>query len=413
LLHVEGPVIFAGDVRKVKFSWILDKYGRIDVVIGGPPCQDFSVVRGGHQKGTTVRRGKLYSHFLRAVKVLQPMIFIFENVPGLISVKRGVVYHKILDDFEKLTLRWSEVQKALAEDLNGRSSVPAKNYKVVFSSIVSFSDLGVPQQRRRLFIIGVREDIIDGYENEVSEILRNSLLGWNLFKKYPLTPIEVFEGNTLDKLGDIYTEIMREYDGIWEEVNTPIALEWKKKIWDSLTKEDIVQDYIISNSINEFDMREFRQAMKAHKSVLRTLGYYKRPVDSLEFEDNTHIVKESQSVVERMKHIPFGENYRFIYGTKWTVEGKGISFVYRRLHPLRPAPTVVGQGGGGTRGYHYRRSRATLTNRERARLQTFPDSFLFSGSPGKIRSQIGNAVPPWGSKQIAKTLIEILRILNV
>jgi len=92
--------------------------------------------------------------------------------------------------------------------------------------------------------------------------------------------------------------------------------------------------------------------------------------------------------------IPPDENYLFVKGTKWEVEGRGISLIYRRLHPLKPAYTVVAYGGGGTWGYHYRRNRARLTNRERARLQSFPDSFLFKGNTSQVRAQIGEAVPP-------------------
>ncbi|MGC9021421.1 MAG: DNA cytosine methyltransferase, partial [Candidatus Methanodesulfokora sp.] len=99
-------------------------------------------------------------------------------------------------------------------------------------------------------------------------------------------------------------------------------------------------------------------------------------------------------------------------GTRWEVEGKGISLIYRRLHPLKPAYTVVAYGGGGTHGYHYERSRATLTLRERARLQTFPDSFLFSGSKTEIRAQIGEAVPPLASRRLAEVLAEILEDLK-
>jgi len=414
---VNGKSVYIGDVSNVHFGDIREKYGDslgINVVIGGPPCQDFSIVRGTNQKGTTVRRGKLYAHFLRAVKVLQPEVFVFENVPGLLSTKRGVPYKEILEDFRHLNLRWAEVRKAFEKDINGDSSSEACGYRLVFESVVKFADLGVPQQRQRLIIIGIREDLVDAETaEEISENIKDDLFA-SIFSKYPLTPIEVLEGLPLedDELNEIYREIIWEYQGIWSEVGTPIALEWKKEVWDKLTREDVVQDYIISNGISDFDEREFREAMKKHRDVLKLLDYYKRSLnDSLKFEDSTHLetLKESGAVIERMAHIAFGENYQFVYGTKWSVEGKGISFVYRRLHPLRPAPTVVGKGGGGTRGYHYRRSRATLTNRERARLQTFPDTFLFAGTPVEIRSQIGNAVPPFGSKWIVAILKEVLR----
>jgi DNA (cytosine-5)-methyltransferase 1 len=84
-----------------------------------------------------------------------------------------------------------------------------------------------------------------------------------------------------------------------------------------------------------------------------------------------------------------------------------ISQIYKRLDPRKPAYTVTGSGGGGTHVYHWKENRA-LTNRERARLQTFPDHFVFEGSKESIRRQIGMAVPPEGAsvifEAIAKTL---------
>ena len=74
------------------------------------------------------------------------------------------------------------------------------------------------------------------------------------------------------------------------------------------------------------------------------------------------------------------------------VKGAKLSQIYRRLYPDRPAYTITGSGGGGTHGYHWSEPRA-LTNRERARLQTFPDDFVFKGGRGSVRKQIGMAVP--------------------
>jgi len=90
------------------------------------------------------------------------------------------------------------------------------------------------------------------------------------------------------------------------------------------------------------------------------------------------------------------------------VEGRGISLIYRRPLPVKPAPTVVVYGRGETWGYHYARNRATLTNRERARLQTFTDAFLFEGTNSQIRAQIGEAVPPLLALSIANGLFELL-----
>ena len=80
-----------------------------------------------------------------------------------------------------------------------------------------------------------------------------------------------------------------------------------------------------------------------------------------------------------------------------------ISHVYRRIKRDEPAKTIIAAGGGGTWGYHYPEPRA-LTNRERARLQSFPDDFVFKGSITEVRRQIGNAVPPQGVRLVARRL---------
>ncbi len=104
----------------------------------------------------------------------------------------------------------------------------------------------------------------------------------------------------------------------------------------------------------------------------------------------------SKTVIERLVHIKPGEN-------AWTanlpahlqlnVKGAKMSQIYRRLHPDQPSYTITGSGGGGTHGYHFEEPRP-LTNRERARIQSFPDSFHFKGPYQSVRKQIGMAVPP-------------------
>ena len=396
------------DVEHVDFSSLKDV--EVDVVTGGPPCQDFSIVRGPDwdRRGIEVKRGRLYAHFVRALAVLQPKAFLFENVPGLVSANKGLAYKVILEDFSRLNMRWDEVRKVIG---NSTAQKPAEGYEIVFSDIVDFSHYGVPQKRERLIIVGVRKDLVKTIDRAWR--IRSMFLSVlkklaGLFPKYPLTPIEAFEGRRLDELGDVYREVMRKWDGVWLEVGTETAGRWKEEVWDRL-KLDAVEDYLTVNMIKPAGREELEEALRSHESVLRELGYYRVPVHTLRLPDGTHeIPNEESSVVERMKRIPPDENHGFVRGTKWEVEGKGISLVYRRLHPLKPSYTIVAYGGGGTHGYHYDRDRATLTLREKARLQTFPDTFLFSGTKTQIRAQIGEAVPPLAGKRLAQALAEVL-----
>lgn len=123
---------------------------------------------------------------------------------------------------------------------------------------------------------------------------------------------------------------------------------------------------------------------------------------------NNELTKQSAKVVERLKHIKPGEN-------AWTADlpdelklnvgGAKLSQIYKRLDPTKPAYTVTGSGGGGTHIYHYSEPRA-LTNRERARLQTFPDDYVFEGSKEEVRKQIGMAVPSKGAKVIFEAILK-------
>ena len=125
---------------------------------------------------------------------------------------------------------------------------------------------------------------------------------------------------------------------------------------------------------------------------------------------NNELTNQSSVVVERLKHIKPGENAftaNLPDTLRLNVKGAKISQIYKRLDPTRPAYTVTGSGGGGTHIYHYSEPRA-LTNRERARLQTFPDSFEFIGSKESVRKQIGMAVPVKGAQIIFESVLNTL-----
>lgn len=122
---------------------------------------------------------------------------------------------------------------------------------------------------------------------------------------------------------------------------------------------------------------------------------------------NNELTRQSAIVTERLKHIKPGENAFTADLPKClrlNVKGAKISQIYKRLNPEKPAYTVTGSGGGGTHIYHYSEPRA-LTNRERARLQTFPDSYIFKGSKESVRRQIGMAVPVKGARIIFEAVL--------
>lgn len=377
------PAYVVGDVRLIDFRKLPMQ---VDVVVGGPPCQDFSIVRGVEEKrqGTNTERGKLYAQFVKAVKQIRPKVFVFENVPGLKTANKGEDYQTILNSFASI------------------------GYEVMFSDVLDAVNFGAPQKRKRLIIIGIESGLVnERRKKDLKSMLNCNLGGKTILYKLPLTPMEVFEGKVLTDLNTKYREVMLSYSDI--SINTERAKQWKTNVWDKLSF-NIIEDYLQANNVSTYTLTDIDNALEKHDHILQLLGYKNINVKDLVPLDgnNSVIPKESETVIRRLQAIPPGENHLFIKGTDLEVAGMGMSMIYRRLHPLKPSYTVTAYGGGGTWGYHYERNRGKLTNRERARLQTFPDNFVFHGTPSEVRAQIGEAVPPIMSMFIANVVHSIL-----
>jgi DNA (cytosine-5)-methyltransferase 1 len=419
----ETPKIFLGDIEKIDFEKALNGK-KVDVVLGGPPCQDFSIIRGsgtinGKRKGTTFKRGRLFSHFARALAFLQPKVFVFENVKGLKSANKGNTYRFILDDFKELNLRYAQIKKIFEKSYeNLKNTKKINQYNILFAGIVDFSKIGVPQKRERLIIIGLREDLVKLLSilgtsvEKLKEDIKIALTGsGKAISTFPLTPMEIFHGDSLSNLSnDQYKAIMQDYKEAVETIKSKRSEEYMKNVWPTLSFE-IWSDYITFNKLDKFGNNMKKDiADTEHIRILEELGFYKNPLNGKFFDDNSNaILPENDHIKERMSNIPPGKNHEFVKGTEHEVVGL-MSNIYKRIHPLQPSSTIIARGGGGTWGYHYKRYRQRLTNRERARLQTFPDNFKFEGKPGDVRRQIGEAVPPLASKTIAETILKVLDI---
>jgi DNA (cytosine-5)-methyltransferase 1 len=265
------------------------KVPKFDVLAFGFPCNDFSVV--GEQKGFDGKFGPLYSHGVRAINTHNPKWFIAENVSGLQSANGGNAFKQILKDLGSA----------------------GKGY-VLTSHLYKFEEYGVPQQRHRIVIIGMRKDL-----------------------------------------------------GLKFRVPAPTT---------------------------KYNYVSAREAIENPRI----------PDDA----QNHELTKQSAGVVERLKHIPAGENawYEGIpQHLRLNVKGARMSQIYKRLDPKKPSYTITGSGGGGTHVYHWSEHRA-LTNRERARLQSFPDNFIFEGSKESARKQIGMAVPPVGAQAVISAVLK-------
>lgn len=126
-----------------------------------------------------------------------------------------------------------------------------------------------------------------------------------------------------------------------------------------------------------------------------------------DWAQNNELTNQSETVKKRLSYIKPGENAftaNIPEELQLHVKGAKLSQIYKRLEPDKPSYTITGSGGGGTHVYHWAENRA-LTNRERARLQTFPDNYEFVGGKESVRKQIGMAVPVQGAKVVLDAVL--------
>ena len=190
-------------------------------------------------------------------------------------------------------------------------------------------------------------------------------------------------------------------------------------------------------TVNEFHFEKYGVPQKRHRIVI--VGFrkdsglkFKVPLEThdsmnwvtvqkaltsppIKKNDIHHVFTNNTSIVkERLSKIPEGKNIWQVQETdnfpdelRLKVKGARLSQIYRRLSSKEPSYTVTGSGGGGTHIYHWKENRA-LTNRERARIQTFPDWYQFDGGKEDIRRQIGMAVPVLGAKIIFNAILDTI-----
>ena len=154
--------------------------------------------------------------------------------------------------------------------------------------------------------------------------------------------------------------------------------------------------------------KELKLKFKVPKPTFKTMTSKEALSNIPKNAFNNELTNNSKQVIERLKYIKPGMsafNSIIPKHLQLNVKGAKISQIYKRLDPNKPSYTVKGSGGGGTHVYHWKENRA-LTNRERARLQTFPDSFVFEGSKESVRKQIGMAVPVLGAKIVFEAILK-------
>ncbi len=296
-----------------------------DVIIGGPPCQGFSMAGARIRHGfIDDPRNYLFKHYFNVVKTVMPKVFIMENVKGIMTMQGGKIFDEIQRIFQD------------SDSLNGSS------YRV-YHRIINAADFGIPQKRERVIIIG-----------------------------------------TLNNNSDI--------DALWRETKAEIKAEFPS-YFDAVTVRDAIEN--LPETTKDGNIQN-----------PRSLTEYQRYLSCTALSIGNHTKSmHSKTAVDRMKQIKSGENY--------TVLKEKISSVhsgsYGRLSWDEQASTITTRFDtpAGGRFTHPDEDR-TLTPREAARIQSFPDNFVFTGDKRSISRQIGNAVPPKVAYFLARLTKKIL-----
>lgn len=301
--------MIADDIKNVDNNNIFKK-NDATVIIGGPPCQGFSMAGARIRKGfIDDPRNYLFKHYFNVVKIVRPKIFIIENVKGILTMKGGQIFNEI---------------KKIFEDPNNFEGKP---YKIQYK-VMKAKEYGIPQNRERTIMIG-------------------SLIEFELEKEIIKTREYI---KNIDK--HFFDDVT-----VWQAIsNLPEPTE--------------------DGKIN----------------IERIENEYQRFLSSKSKKTYNHVVtKHSTVAIKRMEKIGINENFTVLDEKINTVH----SGSYGRLDPNSIAPTITTRFDtpSGGRFIHPYRDR-TITPREAARIQSFPDDFEFVGTKSCICKQIGNAVPP-------------------
>ena len=162
------------------------------------------------------------------------------------------------------------------------------------------------------------------------------------------------------------------------------------------------EDYFIKNKINFEKPKKIEGDFVTCKKALDKIPKWATHQEKTKHDDK--VIRRLQKTAEGKNVWDLGDDEDGLPGVKKA----RMSHIYKRLDSSKPAYTVTGSGGGGTHVYHYKEDRA-LTNRERARLQTFPDKYNFFGGKESVRRQIGMAVPVLGAEKIMKAVKKSLK----
>lgn len=384
------------------------------VLIGGPPCQAYSLVGRARMRGTNPsfeddHRHFLYKEYLRIVEEHRPTVFVMENVKGILSanVKETAIFAQILSDLRAPT-------RALKRSHNPQGEVEYELHSISESAdtlsdefepkqfLVRAEDFGIPQKRHRIFIVGIRKG---------TGIKMNYLKGSDAL---------ISVGDVIGDLPKLRSGFSRSFVGDWVASIEGIRREsWFRSL--AKTEPELFQ--ILDSELRQLDkiqnngcnIGKVRQRPKP-KKLADWYGKMKLPF-VLNHECRNHMAGDlqryfyaacySKAYLKSPKISDFPRQLWPAHANVQNADGKVIFDDRFRVQCENGSSTTVVSHISKDGHYYIHpdpRQCRSLTVREAARLQTFPDDYFFTGPRTAQFHQVGNAVPPYLAYQIAQII---------
>ena len=381
------------------------------VLIGGPPCQAYSLVGRARNRGIAGYRPEdderyvLYKHYLKLVGKFRPAVFVMENVKGLLSAKinEQLVFHEILEGLERpggrSGPRYRLLPVAITNNQTHAALLDPRSY------VLRAETLGVPQARHRVILLGISEEI-DGIGGtflapcerrfSVSDVIGNLPS-----RRSGVTDEEIeawwpFAQDVLERAAHAsddleVSEHLQKLALKMKKRDPGMGGRWAPKTENSDQVPEHLQSWLIDPKLDGILNHEVREHMASDLeryafAAAFTKIYGRSPRGAKEFPSALHPKHhnwKSGKFVDRFKV----QRYDSPSSTVTSHLSKdGHYFIHPDPSQLR-----------------------SLSVREAARLQTFPDNYFFEGSRGAQFRQVGNAVPPWMARQIAGVVYTLLR----
>ncbi|WP_340123258.1 DNA cytosine methyltransferase [Methylobacter svalbardensis] len=378
------------------------------VLIGGPPCQAYSLVGRARNKGNSEYKAEddhrhfLYKEYLRIIKNFQPAIFVMENVKGILSssINGDLIFHHILDDLEQAGYKIYSLVKTRQPD-----SRPDPHDFIICSE-----QYGIPQERHRVIVLGVRHDI-----KREPELLK------------PKNKVTVEQ--SIGDLPQLRSRLSKHRKDDTNKKWVSVIHEEIQPVLDSINDQAVITRIQETLKFIETKLNKEKYFLKSGNS-----SHQKMPTDTLNWyrDDNMHGVINHEArwhMDSDLARYLYCSIYAQVYSQqdmrsspklhdfphtllpahKNVKSGKFVDrFKVQEKH--LPASTITSHlSKDGHYFIHYDPAQCrSLTVREAARLQTFPDNYFFEGTRTQQYVQVGNAVPPLLAQQIAGIIYKLL-----